>query len=350
MPAIWQSLRVHVSITAPTEDPRLARDLYPELERIGYDRAFSFEAKHDPFVPLAIAGEHTERLELGTAIAIAFARTPMTLANTGWDLQATTGGRFVLGLGSQIRPHIEQRYSMPWSKPAARMKEMVQGIRAIWDAWETGDRLDFEGEFYTHTRMIPAFDPGPNPFGAPKIFTAGFGPQMTSIAGEVADGFLVHPVNSRRSLLELTVPAIEAGAAKVGRRATDIELVCVTIVVTGRDEEEFGRSKEAVRQQLAFYGTTPAYQPVFDLHGFGGLHPQLQSLARDDRWAEMATLIDDELIEAIAVVGEPDEIGAQIRSRLAGISDHVSLVNNRAPDPMHFAEVVADLKNPAPGG
>ena len=334
---------MHVRINVPTEDPRDARHAYPELERLGYDRAFSFEARHDPFVPLVVAAEHTDRIGLGTAIAIAFARTPMTLANTGWDLQAVTGGRFVLGLGSQVRPHVEQRYSMPWSRPVARLREMVLGIRAIWSAWETGDRLDFEGDFYTHTRMVPAFDPGPNPHGPPPIFTAGFGPRMTAVAGEVADGFLVHPFTTRRSLQELTLPALGEGAARVGRDPAELEVVCVTIVVTGRTEDEFVRSREAVRQQLAFYGTTPAYRPVLDLHGYGDLHPELKGLARQGRWDDMAGLVDDGLLGTIAVMGEPHEVAPAIRARLAGISDHVSLVNNRAPDPRHFAEVVADL-------
>ncbi|MBX3286917.1 MAG: TIGR03617 family F420-dependent LLM class oxidoreductase [Actinobacteria bacterium] len=331
-------------MTVPTEDPRQARTIYRELEDLGYDRAFSFEAKHDPFVPLAVAGEHTSRIELGTAVAIAFARTPMTLANVAWDLQTVTGGRFVLGLGSQVRPHVEQRFSMPWDPPVGRMRELVLAIRAIWRAWETGEPLAFEGEHYTHTRMIPAFDPGPNAYGAPRILTAGVGPQMTEVAGEVADGFLVHPVNTRRSLQELTLPALARGAARAGRDVAALEVVCVTIVVTGRTEEELSRSREAVRQQLAFYGTTPAYRPVFELHGFGDLHPTLKALAREGRWVEMAALIPDELIETIAVVGEPGSIAAQVRERLAGISDHVSLVNNRAPDPKHFAEVVADLR------
>ena len=330
-------------MTVPTEDLEQVRTLYPELERLGYDRAFSFEAKHDPFIPLAVAGEHTSTIELGTAIAIAFARTPMTLANTAWDLQTVTGGRFVLGLGSQIRPHIEQRYSMPWSRPADRMRELVAGIRAIWQSWTDGTPLRFAGDFYTHTRMIPAFDPGPNRYAAPRILTAGFGPRMTEVAGEVADGFIVHPVNSRRSLLELTRPAIEAGARRAGRDPNALEIVCVTTVVTGRTEEELARSKEGVRAQLAFYGTTPAYLPVFALHGYGDLHPELQRLARENRWREMAALVDDELIETIAVVGEPHEIAPKIVERLAGISDSVSLVNNRAPDPGHLAEVVADL-------
>ena len=334
---------MHVSMTVPGDDLVQARTIYRTLEELGYDRAFSFEAKHDPFLPLAVAGEHTSSIELGTAIAIAFARTPMTLANTGWDLQTLTGGRFVLGLGSQIRPHVEQRFSMPWSRPVDRMREMVLGIRAIWDAWQTGAPLDFDGDFYTHTRMVPAFDPGPNPYGPPRIFTAGFGPRMTSVAGEVADGFLVHPVNTRRSLQELTLPAIEAGATRAGRSRDDVEVVCVTIVVTGRDEQQMTRSHEAVRQQLAFYGTTPAYLPVFELHGYGDLHPELKALARDGRWAEMGALIDDDLIRTIAVVGEPHQIAPLVRARLEGISDSVSLVNNRAPDPEHLAEVVAAL-------
>lgn len=232
---------------------------------------------------------------------------------------------------------------MPWSRPVARLRELVLGIRAIWNTWHNGVPLDFEGEFYTHTRMIPAFDPGPNPFGPPKILTGGFGPKMTAVAGEVADGFLVHPVNSRASLLGLTLPALAEGAGRAGRTIEDLEIVCVTIVVTGRDEAEFERSREAVRKQLAFYGTTPAYLPVFELHGYGDLHPELKRMARENRWNEMAGMIDDELIETIAVVGEPHEIAPKIRTRLDGISDHVSLVNNRAPDPQHFAEVVADL-------
>lgn len=339
---------MHISTTVPTDDLSTVRTVYAEIEAAGYDRAFSFEAKHDPFLPLATVAEHTSSLQLGTAIAIAFARTPMTLANIGWDLQTLTGGRFTLGLGSQIAPHILQRFSMPWSRPADRMAEMVRGIRAIWEAWELGTPLRFEGEFYTHTRMVPAFDPGPNPFGAPPILTAGFGPAMTSVAGEVADGFLVHPLNTRRSLLELTIPAISEGLARAGRPALDdpastFDLTAVTIVVTGSTEEEFVRSREAVRQQLAFYGTTPAYRPVFDLHDRGELHPELKRRGAAGEWVEMAELIDDEFLEQVAVVGSPSEVAAKLRDRLEGITDRVSLVNNRAPDPSHFADVVAAL-------
>ncbi len=317
--------------------------MYTELEKVGYDRAFSFEAKHDPFLPLAVAAQHTSTIELGTAIAIAFARTPMTLANVGWDLQTITGGRFLLGLGSQIKPHIEQRFGMPWSSPAARMREMVLAIRAIWHAWETGERLSFEGEFYSHTRMIPAFDPGPNPFGLPPIFTAGIGPRMTEVAGEVADGILLHPFATRRSLEELSLPAVRRGLANTGRTDDDIEVVCVTIVVTGRTEEQLDWSREATRKQLAFYGSTPAYAPVLELHGYGDLHTELKRQAREGKWDDMAALVDDEFLAQVAVIGEPAQIAPLVRQRLDGISTSVSLVNNRAPDPEHFAEVVSDL-------
>lgn len=334
---------MHVSMTVPTDDLSQAREIYRTLEDIGYDRAFSFEAKHDPFIPLAVAAEHTSRIQLGTAVAIAFARTPMTLANVAWDLQTVTEGRFTLGLGSQIRPHIEQRFSMPWSRPAARMREMVLAIRAIWDTWTDGAPLAFDGDFYTHTRMAPAFDPGPNPYGRPRIMVGGVGPAMTAVAGEVADGLLVHPVNSRRSLAEMTLPAVAEGAAKAGRDPHDVEIVCVTIIVTGRDEEQLNWSREAVRKQLAFYATTPAYEPVFELHGYHGLRTEAARLARAGRWDDMAHLIDDPLIETIAVVGEPAAIAPKVRERLAGISDSVSLVNNRAPDPEHLGLVAQDL-------
>ncbi|MEZ5270584.1 MAG: TIGR03617 family F420-dependent LLM class oxidoreductase [Microthrixaceae bacterium] len=213
----------------------------------------------------------------------------MTLANSAWDLQALTGGRFTLGLGSQIRPHVTERFSMPWSRPVARMRELIKGIHAIWDTWQDGVPLDFEGEFYTHTRMVPAFDPGPLPHPRPPVLLGAVGPQMTRVAGEVADGLLVHPVNTRRSLQEVTLPALAEGAALAGRDPASVETVCVTIVVTGRDEAEMSASRESVREQLAFYATTPAYQPVFELHGYGQMLPEITRLARAGRWGDMGS-------------------------------------------------------------
>ena len=322
--------------TAPLEDPRKARTLYKELEDIGYDGGFSFEAKHDPFLALAVAAEHTTTLRLGTAIAIAFARNPMNLANLGYDMQSISGGRFVLGLGSQVKPHIEKRFSSVWSHPAERMREIVLAIKAIWNCWEGKGPLDFRGEFYTHTIMIPAFDPGPNPYGPPPVFTGGFGPRMTAIGGEVSDGFIAHPFNTRRSLLENTLPALQKGLELSGRKRSDIEVMCATLVVTADTDEGLAASKLAARKQLAFYGSTPAYLPTLACHGW-----QIgRQIGRD----EMTDLVGDEILEEIAVVGKRHEIAAKLRARLDGIADSVSITHNRCPDPGHWADVVRDLK------
>ena len=333
-----------VYTTAPLEDPREVRTRFPRLEEIGYDGAFTFEAKHDPFLPLATAAEHTTHLRLGTAIAIAFARNPMNLANLAYGLQALAGGRFVLGLGSQVKPHSERRFSMPWSRPAARMREIALAVKAIFACWEGKAELDFRGEFYRHTLMIPAFDPGPNPFGPPPVFTAGFGPRMTEVAGEVADGFFAHPFNTRKSLLENTLPALERGLAKSGRGRDGFEVVCATLVVTADTEEDFERVKRAARKQLAFYGSTPAYRPTLDCHGWGDLHGELNRLSKAGRWDDMTGLVDDAVLGEIAVVGPRAEIAPALERRLDGIADGVSLTHNRAPDPELWADVVAQLK------
>jgi probable F420-dependent oxidoreductase len=335
---------VRVYTTAPLEDPRDARTLYPRLEEIGYDGAFSFEAKHDPFLPLAVASEHTQHLRLGTAVAIAFARNPMNLANLAWGLQALSGGRFLLGLGTQVRAHIENRFSMPWSRPAARLRELVLAIRAIFARWEGRAELHFEGEFYKHTLMIPAFDPGPSPFGPPPIYTGGFGPLTTQLAGEVADGFIVHPFQTRRSLREQMLPALSRGLAKSGRRRSEFDVIAATLVVTGDDDASFERSREAARKQLAFYGSTPAYRPTLDCHGWGELHVELNRLSKLGRWDEMPALVSDEVLEEIAVVGPRASLAARLCERLGDVADAVSLTHNRCPDPALWADAVAELR------
>jgi probable F420-dependent oxidoreductase len=267
------------------------------------------------------------------------------LANVGYDLQLLTEGRFVLGLGSQVRPHIERRFSETWSRPAARMRELVLAIRAIWATWQGAGDLRFEGEFYRHTLMTPAFDPGPNPFGPPPVFVGGFGPRMIAVAGEVADGLIVHPFNSERSLREIVLPALERGRASAGRDASSVEVVWVQMVVTWSTDEERATALRSARDQLAFYGSTPAYAPVLDLHGYGDLHPELNRLSKAGEWAQMAELIPDGLVDELTVMGPRDQIASKLIARSAGITDSISLVNNRNPDPRHFADIVAALRS-----
>ena len=335
---------MRVATTIPVQDLAASGDLFAELEAAGYDHASSYETNHDPFIPLALAAKQTSSLRLGTAIAIAFARTPMTLANIGWDLQDISDGRFVLGLGSQIRPHITKRYSMPWSKPAARMKEMVQAIHAIWDAWDGVADLDFRGEFYTHTLMTPVFDPGPHPHGRPPIHLAGVGPAMTTVAGEVGDGFIAHPFATRRSLQEYTLPALDRGIADAGREPGDVERVITCLAATGATGEELDEAIGIVRTQLAFYASTPAYAKVLEVHGWEGIHPTLNRLSKEGRWADMTDHVPDEVLESIAVVGRREEIAGLVKEKVGDLADVVSLECTRRPDPDHFADIVAALR------
>lgn len=336
---------MQVFTTTPFDDLATAGPLFRRLEEVGYDGAFSYETKHDPFLPLALAAEHTSHLRLGTGIAIAFARTPMTLANVAYDLAHLSRGRFTLGLGTQVRPHIERRYSMPWSRPAARMRELVLGIRAIWDAWDGVAPLAFEGEFYRHTIMVPAFDPGPHRVPRARLHVAAVGPRLTEVAGEVGDGVIVHPFSTRRSLGELTVPSLERGMARAGRARDDVEVVAVCLVATGATGSELDRSIAVVRKQLAFYASTPAYARVLAVHGWEGLHPELNRLSKEGRWDDMAELVPDDVLEAIAVVGRRDEIAGLVRAKVGGIADVVSIECTRQPDPAHFADIVAALRS-----
>ncbi|MER5428088.1 LLM class F420-dependent oxidoreductase [Streptomyces sp. NPDC002588] len=296
-------------------------------EKAGYDGLWASESKHDPFLPLLLAAEHTERLEVGTAIAVAFARSPMQLAYTAHDLQTYSGGRFSLGLGSQIKPHIERRFDMPWSRPAARMREYVSALRAIWAAWNEGERLDFRGDFYSHTLMSPFFSPPPATGGAPKVFVAAVGEAMTRVAGEVADGLLAHGFTTERYLREVTLPTVEAGLVKSGRTRPGFSVSHLLLTATGRTEEEMARAIDGTRQQIAFYGSTPAYRGVLELHGWGALGDELHTLStsrREDRWEAMTGLVDDEVLHTFAVVAEPDRVAAEIRRRYGALVDRVS--------------------------
>ncbi len=312
-------------------DPAGAAGAARRAEEDGFDGVWCAETSHDPFLPLALAAEHTERVELGTGIAVAFARSPMTTAMVANDLHALSEGRFILGLGSQIKPHIEKRYSMPWSQPAARMHEFISALRAIWAAWNDRTRLAFRGDFYQHTLMTPMFDPGPNPFGVPKVFLAAVGPRMTEVAGQVADGLLVHGFTTERYLREVTLPAVHRGLETAGRGIDGFEVSYPGMVVTGGTEADMASAAQAVRAQLAFYGSTPAYKPVLDLHGWGDLHGELNRLSKQGKWTEMATLIDDDVLSTFAVVGPPEQIPELV---LARFGDVVTRFSFYAPYPM----------------
>ena len=286
-----------------------------EIEAMGFDGAFSFEGPHGPFFPLVLAAGATSTLELSTAIAVAFARNPMTIAQDAQDLQRISGGRFRLGLGSQIRPHIERRFSMPWSRPVARMEEFVRAIRAIWAAWSDGTPLDFRGEFYRHTLMTPFFVPGPNPHGDPTIALAAVGPRMVEVAGRVADELLVHPFHTREFLLDDTLPAVDRGLAASSRERSTFAITVQTMVAIGDDDAQVAAAREAARAQLAFYGSTPAYRGMLDHHGLGALQPRLRTLTREGRWGDLAAEVPDELVDLVCVSGTPAEVGRSLRRR-----------------------------------
>jgi probable F420-dependent oxidoreductase len=328
--------------TNPLDGARQAR----ELEQLGYAGGFTFDGRHDPFLPLLAAASATERLELSTAIAVAFARSPMLLAQLAWDLQLASQGRFTLGLGSQIKAHIERRFSMPWSHPAERMRELVLAIHAIWACWQDGEKLAFTGKFFTHTLMPPLLSPDPNPFGKPKIYLAGVGPAMTEVAGEVGDGFIVHPLNSGESLATLTLPALAAGREKAGKNLGDFDISCQVIVAAGDTEEEMATAIATIRGQIAFYASTPAYKVILDCHGWGDLQPVLQQMTRENRWDLMTELVSDEMLNTFAVVGHTSEIADKIRKKVGSQATRISLVTPYTTDQSRFASVVEQLSFP----
>ncbi len=302
-----------------------------EAEEMGYSGIMTAETAHDPFFPLAVAAQHTEKVDLATSIAVAFARTPMVLANIGHDLNAASKGRFILGLGSQIRPHITKRFSMPWSSPAARMREYILAMRAIWNTWNTGEPLEFTGKFYTHTLMTPMFTPTNTEYGAPRVFLAAVGPKMTEVAGEVADGVIIHAFTTEKYLRETTLPALERGFEKAGRTREDFQISYPVFVNTGNTEEELASATVATKRQIAFYGSTPAYKPVLDSIGAGDLQGELNTMSKQGRWAEMGELITDDIMSEFAVSGAPSDIPGQILSRYGDLVDRTAAAYAHLP-------------------
>ncbi len=310
----------------------------------GFDGIWAPETGHDPFLPLLLAAEATEHIELGTGIAVAFARNPMHMAMVANDIQQASKGRLLLGLGSQIKAHIEKRFSMPWSHPAPRMREYILAMRAIWDCWNTGGKLDFRGDFYQHTLMTPFFSPGPNPYGAPKVFLAGVGEKMTEVAGEVADGFLVHAFTTERYLKEITIPALNKGMATGGKSAADFEISYTAFVVTGENDGEKQAAAGMARQQISFYGSTPAYRGVLELHGWGDLQTELNTLSKQGRWGDMAALITDDVLETFAVVCELDEVADRLIERFGGLVQRTGFYGPITTDPDRRAAIIAALQ------
>ncbi|MQY28780.1 TIGR03617 family F420-dependent LLM class oxidoreductase [Nocardia aurantia] len=333
-------MRVHLQIDgSPDSVARHAR----EIAELGADGLFTFEGPHDAFFPLVVAAG-TVNVDLMTNVAIAGPRSPLHLAHAAYDLQCYSAGRFRLGLGSQIKVHIERRYGARWDKPAARMAETVAAVKAILAAWEGKAPLNFRGEYFTHTLMPPNFDPGPNPYGPPPVLLGALGPIMTRTAAEVADGLLVMPFHSKRHFAERTIPAVEAGLRRAGRNAAEFAIIAQAMVAVGRDDGQLLRAIDAVGRLIAFYGSTPAYAPVLEVQGWAELMPALNALSKAGRYADMRALITPEMVATIAVVGTPEQCAEQIRDRFGAYAGEVCCYfPGYAAEPADVADLVAAL-------
>ena len=339
-------MKIHLPL--PVKDGALAEvgDVARQAEAAGFDGVSYSETTSDPILHLTVAAGTTERVDLITNIVVAFARSPMTLAVQGRALQDYSRGRLILGLGSQIKPHIEKRFSMPWSAPAARMHEYIRALRAIWHAWESGEPLAFRGEFYTHTIMTPMFTP-PTFFPAPRIYLAAVGTRMTAVAGAVADGILIHPFSTERYVREVTLPNLHRARAESDLADRPIDVIGSAFLVTGRDEKELAASAAAVRNQIAFYGSTPAYLPVLEHHGWADLGIELNRLSKTrdpDKWRQMGNLIDDDVLGTFAVVGAPDRVGAALLERWGDVITRYELNHAGIEDTAVQIEVARTLR------
>ena len=296
-----------------------------ELEELGFDGLMDAEIAHDPFMPLALAAHHTDKIELSTSIAVALARSPMVAANIAHDLNAYSKGRFTLGLGSQIKPHITKRFSMPWHGPAKQMREFIEAMRAIWDCWYDGKELAYNGEFYQHRLMTPEFTPTNTEFGRPKVVMAAVGPLMMATAAALADGIIVHSFCTEKHFKEVMLPKLETELAVHGKTLADFEVRFPVFVAGGTTEEELEKSKQAIKYRIGFYASTPAYKSVLDTHGWGDLQPRLNRMTKEGHWDKLPEQISDEVLEAFAVVGDPLQTATQLRERFDGTIDRTVL-------------------------
>lgn len=295
-----------------------------EAENIGFSGLWSIEAAHEPFMPLAVAASVTQGLELGTAIALAFPRSPMVLAYTAWDLQASSRGRFKLGLGTQVKGHNERRFSVKWEAPVKRVREVILSLRAIWNCWQNGTPLDFRGEFYDFTLMTPFFVPGKLDHPKIPIYLAGLNEQIVSLAGEVADGFHVHPLHSRKYLETFLLPNLERGAAAAGRSRRDVEISAIAFVIMGDSRKELEEARERTRSQISFYASTRTYLPPLEAHGWADVCQRLNAKAAKGDWKGMAAEITDEMLDVYAVTGTPDEVPGKLQAKYGGLVDRLT--------------------------
>ncbi len=311
--------------TLPQGDLRTTAASAIASEAAGYDGLLTMENKHDPFLAHAIAAVNTRKVELGTSVAIAFPRSPMVVANLSWDLQNASRGRFVLGIGPQIRPHNEKRFSVPWTAPAPRLREYVQALRAIWTTWEKGTKLDFQGQHYTFTLMPPYFVPPSTGQKMVPITLAAVGEHSLRLAGEVGDGIRLHGFCTRRYIEEAIIPRVHEGMARTGHTREHFEITGGGFVATGKNEEDTAKAFEIVRGRVAFYGSTPGYWPVLDLHGYADLGRELNAMSKAGKWNEMASRVSDDLVHLFAAVGTHKEIARKIAERFGGLSDAINL-------------------------
>ena len=314
---------MRVATTVPQSDLRLVKAAAQAIERDGYAVLYSLENRHDPFLPLSIAAVETERVELATGIALAFTRSPMAVANAAWDLNEASRGRFVLGLGTQIKAHNEKRFSVPWSAPAPRMREYIQALKAIWRCWRFGEKLAFAGEHYRFSLMPPNFVPESKGYRIPPVTMAAVGPAMLRVAGEVADGVRLHPFCTRKYVEDVVLPELSAGMARSGRLRASFEIAGGGFLATGPTDEAVHRMREWVRYRVAFYGSTPAYYPVLAVHGLQDLGLKLNQMTRDSAWDKLAAAISDDVLELFAVSGRHDEIVPAVRARFADVCDTI---------------------------
>jgi probable F420-dependent oxidoreductase len=312
-------MKIDASLSTGVKNLRDVPAVARAAEAIGFDALWTVEAAHEALLPLVLIAEHTQRIEFGTAIAVAFARSPMTLAQASWDLAAMSGGRFILGLGSQVKAHVERRFGMVWDPPTPKLRDMLGAIRATWDCWQNGTALNFSGEYYKLTLMSPMFNPGPLETPHVPIFIAGVNTSLCRMAGEAADGLHVHPFHSREYLRAVVIPAVEEGAARAGRSRRDVELASAVITFSN------DKQREEVRSQISFYASTPSYRPVLDFHGWHDTGERLAVLAKRGRWTEMAAEITDDMLDVFAVAAPRNELGERLRARYEGLLDRVAL-------------------------